>query len=512
MVKNMIIVLCVVVAFPAFSQNTIDSLKALLPSSVNGVRADILFELGYQSYNVDNILAHRYSRESFAIAKNMNDSSRTLRAGRVLAPVLRELGKVDSATLIFEHVLLLAEIEKDSAALRGILNSYGLVLTVKGEYDKALKCHYRALEISRLKKDSVFVVANLNNIGMIHYKLKDYKKASEYFGECIGFSEGMKKPYLWDVALSNQSLCYSYLGDFSKAKLFANKSLGACGPECPTAKMGNISFAYGILYHGLKEYSVAEKYFLISLACAEKVNDVRFIFDNIDYLSEMYMRQKKLEQALNFLNKAQRLITQGASHKLELIKIYYRFSQLYTKTKNFEKASSYQQRYMELKDSVYSEALTTNLMKVQAAHLEKENEAKIVYQDQILALNEKVIVGQRLLNMMIGGLAIMLIALVLLLIRSNRRKQWINQLLEEKVKERTRALEESYNGLLGTINARDQVIENKAKDVNRVMTTLKSICAVGLKDIQDPLARRYIEELAKTTETLNKKFALTESL
>ena len=56
------------------------------------------------------------------------------------------------------------------------------------------------------------------------------------------------------------------------------------------------------------------------------------------------------------------------------------------KSKNFKKVEFYQSKYITLKDSIYNKELTTNLMKIEAEHLEKENKEKIEFQNRILAL------------------------------------------------------------------------------------------------------------------------------
>jgi hypothetical protein len=99
--------------------------------------------------------------------------------------------------------------------------------------------------------------------------------------------------------------------------------------------------------------------------------------DNLIYLSRISILLGEMNAAENYLGLADKLLSKDYFYSLELVKVYGEFSSFYIKSKRFDKAVMYQQKYIELKDGVFSQQLTRNLMKVEAEHLEKENQNKI---------------------------------------------------------------------------------------------------------------------------------------
>jgi hypothetical protein len=142
-------------------------------------------------------------------------------------------------------------------------------------------------------------------------------------------------------------------------------------------------------------------------------------------------------------------------------------------------------------------------MKVEADYLEKENQAKIASQNQVLLLKEEVIKRQNLLNVSISAVAIVLIILAVVLVKNNRQKKSINQLLELRVKERTKELEINRIELIRACSERDLLIEKTTQTVRSSLASIKGICEVGLKDISEPGARLYIQKVEETSDTLS---------
>ena len=140
-----------------------------------------------------------------------------------------------------------------------------------------------------------------------------------------------------------------------------------------------------------KKFNEAKAYFRKSYNASKEKNDTRFQLDNIDYLAQIYIKKGEWDQALALLKKAESVILDGSSYNLETIKIYAQFSKAYRQKGDFQKTALYQEKYIALKDSIYSEELTTNLMKVEADYLERENKAKIAAQEQVLLLNREII-------------------------------------------------------------------------------------------------------------------------
>src|SRR5690606_176761 len=137
-------------------------------------------------------------------------------------------------------------------------------------------------------------------------------------------------------------------------------------------------------------------------------------------------------------------------------------------------------------------------MKVEAEYRERENRAKIESQNEILALNNKVIRWQKYLNVGIGIVVLLLIAIIMLLFKRYRHKQLMNKMLDRQVFQRTRDLEFNRDVLYRACSERDQFLLKTSLDLRPHLTTLQGLCSIGSKDLRDAKANEYFARMEST--------------
>ncbi len=115
-------------------------------------------------------------------------------------------------------------------------------------------------------------------------------------------------------------------------------------------------------------------------------------------------------------------------------------------------------------------------------------------------LDHEIIQHQKYLNIFIGLVAVLLIAFVFVLIKSNSHKQRMNVLLDRKVVERTHDLQLNRDTQLRACEERDLIINKASKDIKTSLLTLSGLCTVGLQDVQDPKALEYISMMKVASE------------
>jgi tetratricopeptide (TPR) repeat protein len=486
------------------SQNfKIDSLKSLLDEKSGVDYSDVLYQLAYEFVETDYQLGLYYAKKAFAKAQQSNDSFRIVRAGRINSLVFRKLDEIDSGLIISLKIIPIARRNNYTGELKSILLGLGLTYTYKASYDKALTYFFEALDLQKKDNDKFGISVVLQNIGLVYYKLKDYDIALDYFKRSLELKNSISNKSFLEILLVNISLCYSYKSNFAEAQKFINKAFSVCDRNCSETFLVHAHFGLGVISFRKQKFSDAETQFLKSYMFATKSGNERFQLDNINHLLQIYLLKNQISQAENYLKKAEDLIALGISYNLELIKVYSQLSNVFLNAKDFEKVAIYQNKYIELKDSIYNEALTTNLMKVEADHLEKENKSKIEFQNKILLLNQEVITRQKFLNIFTGIIAMLLVVLAIVLIKSNRQKRKIHYLLDEKVKERTHDLELNRDALQRACEARDALLHKTSSDINHSLATVKGLCLLGLKDIEDPHARQYLEKMNTASDNFS---------
>lgn len=366
-IGNFIFIVSLLVSFQASGQK-FDSLKILLPTATGIQRSDILKTLSLECFDNDPSLAKHYGLKAFKVAKEFNDSLRIVKTGRVLSSALRDLGRIDSSIVICNEILPIAELLKDPYDLIFVRNSLGLSYTFNAHYDKALEYYMMALNLTEKNKDTLSMAWILPNIGLVYYKIKDYDRALVYFKQCLEIKERNNDRRFLDVLLLNISASYAYINDFVAARHYVDLVLNSCLNNCSDEATTQANFNLGLIFFGTNNFNEAERHFLKSNAYAKRRKDIRFQFDNIDYLVQISFKRNEFDQAIEYLKEAERLIKEGAPYNLEVIKIYAQFLKVYSLTKDYKQAAYYQQKYIQLKDSIYSEELTANLMKVEAEY------------------------------------------------------------------------------------------------------------------------------------------------
>lgn len=485
-------------------QKQIDSLKEVIGKNSGIDKYEHLISLTRMYWTFNNKLEGlEFAQKANKLALEFGDSLKIVESFRIVGQILVELSRYQNAREVSLKALPIAKRHHFKNHLTRILNNLALTYVFQAKYDSALVLNFQALRLLEEDRNYVGLTVCLQNVGLVYYKLRDYEKALTYYNRSLELKKVINDDYDIEQLMVNIGLCHSYSGNFTQSKTYIDSALVICQRKvCNDNVIIDANFSLGVIYLGMGSRNEAEKYFLTSYSLSKKFENIRFYFDNIIYLSDIYASQNKITEALIYLREAEDSIDQGVPFNLEILKIYARLSELYLKQNNFAKTAHYQNKYIMLRDSIYNEELTTNLMKIEAEYLEKENLAKIASQEQILILQQEAIKRQKLLNILFSIIAVILVVLAVVLFRSNRQKKMINHLLDLKVKERTKELELNRNELLKACDERDLILERTARQIRSSIASMKGIYEVGRKDITDSNALRYINEVEETSKTL----------
>lgn len=490
----------------------IDSLKAALVGSLGQTRFDILDKL-VDEHALTDPMALPYAKEAFALSWRFGDSARIVRSGRLNAMFYDGLEKYDSSITLSQMLLPIARRNNYVGEIERLLNLIAVAHSYKAEYDKALAYHLESLELRKKHEGDFLVSISLNNLGVVHYKMKNYRRALGYFLESLRLCSSEHAGQVPNVdnnyyssglayINANISLCYSFLNDVKNAEQYVKKAHGTCEGGCSNGSMISVLYAYGVVYLKSGDLEMASAKFLKSLSLARESLNRRFVLDNLIYLSEIAITKNELGQAEEYLMEAEPLFGDSVPFSSELIKVYHQLFQLHSRLGNYRKVAYFQNKYIQLKDSVFNEELATNLMKVDAEYQERENKTKIEAQGKILELSNNVINRQRALNVVVGIVAVLAIALVFVLNQNIKQKKRANSLLEQRIKERTIELEENHNLLLRSIRERDIQTERMSNEIRSSLATIKGLGRLVLNDLNMTNTSMYVGKIEETSNNL----------
>jgi len=495
----------------------IDSLRNAINKATGRDKFEAIYKLGLEYYHQNDLPA---SIEQFEKAKSLaldiGDSARIVKAIRVRTQMVFRLGRTDESFEDLFYVLSIAQRQGFKEEQESIINLLAIAYTYQANYDKALEYHFQNLALREEKGNHADIRSSLNNIGIVYFKLRNYPKALEFYLLALQHDEKVKDSDFKDQLLINTALCYNQLKRFDDAREFITRAIRYCSPNCNQNAILHGEFGLGVSYFGQNDLREAQRHFEKSSAIAKEVNNVRFQAENSIYLAHIFVKTKNYDSALMTLNATEAIGQKNGFNEL-LIEAYKEYSNLYSLQRNFERASLYQQKYITLKDSIYSVELIDRIAKIQTSFQERVNIQTIASKDDVIA-------RQRALSISIALIALLLGALIFVLYHSIKIKRKVNADLSDakaiiedqnrqlrssnvhlnmELKEKNIELVKANDSLRRVNDELDNFIYKTSHDIRGPLASLKGMCNVALMDVKDPLALNYLQKLDITAEKLN---------
>jgi len=461
----------------------IDSLKRVIEDAHGAMLCSIYYQVGYELLDTDFKGALEYANKALGCSVTIQDTLNLLRSAQLKAMAFRRLEDIDSSNVLITKVLPLARNRKYFSELHDLLHGLALGLLYKAEFDQSLRYNFEALELREVYGTAFQVGSTLFNIGFVYYKLGDYSKALEYFTRSLEqLGKEPRDGKLIVKVFVNMALSHAYSGDGRKAEIHMAEVLRRCDGNCASEDLQNIAFCRGIVYLGRADTAAAKVQFFESYTRAVADGHERIQLDNIIYLSRIYLGAEDTQEAANYLGMAEKLILRGVPYNMELMKVYSEFAALYERKGDYKKVSHFLRRHMALKDSIYDDEVTTSLMRIEAAHVEKEKNAKIETQNKLLELNNKVIARQRIATILAVTTAAFLTGFVVMLVRNIREKKMRNADLEQRVKNRTAELEAMVYQSKIWVNEKKQWVEKMVCSVKHSTNSIAGLVSLSRRD------------------------------
>src|SRR5690554_5194368 len=269
----------------------------------------------------DPVKAKYYAKESIRYAdfeKNPKQKAKSLNA---LGLLHRFLSEYDSAVVVFDKCIKIADSIGDFSTFGNAVNNQGMVYYFYGDYEKANEVIINILERCKKEKDNQLLAVSYSNLGLINKEQKRYKEAlgrmklSTAYYDSIGDIQGKS------ATLMNQGIIYyEHLEEYDKAiemyekvveiKELINDVRGLVQAYCNLAST----------YLDLKQYQKSEHYAQKGLEIAEQINDnfgKAFLYN---HFAALYTETGKLDIAETYGKKA---LEQAKSNqtKKEIIRI-----------------------------------------------------------------------------------------------------------------------------------------------------------------------------------------------
>lgn len=510
-----IITLVVTCHFYVYSQSP-SEYRYKVNDGTNIQKLEASWEL-FKFYRVsDKDSALYFARINNEVAIELKDTLSIVKSFNALGYLNKEEANYSDAILNYEKGLELAKVQDYGDQVKFLLNNLALVHTYFGNYDESLNYHFQSLKIRETEEDLAGMAVAYNNIGLVYYQIADDEKALNYFLKSLNLEREIYGRGS-DESLINLGLVYTSLMKFQEALTAYNEVLDRCiSIDCPKQIQLKANSGSGIAFIGMSNLDEAKDRFLKAKSLANDLNDkISFVIANY-YLSRIHFENEQYVKSLNFLNEASAVAenTDAKTWKMEIDNLY---ADLYSAQGDFEKAYFHESRYSTLKDSIFNEELIKNLANIQLDYQEQQTQEIIEGKNYQIRRRDQI-------NLLLGGVTLLITALLVILYKSNQfRKKTnkklaeandiieeqnkeltnVNAVLEERVKERTKELKEANIALKKSNEELDNFIYKTSHDIRGPLATLMGVCNIAQMDVKDKQALDYFEKLGITANRLN---------
>jgi signal transduction histidine kinase len=396
---------------------SIDSLQELLINHTanDTFKINLLNNIAYKLYYIDGEKSLAYAKRAENLADSLNYDKGLAESFRVIGIYYKVRGNYSIALKHYMHSLKISEKIGDKFAIAKVLGNIGILYKEQDKLDKAFEYTRMSLKINKEINYGIGIGSNLTNLGLLYYKSEDYDSALIFqlkalkVYELNHFSLGIANSYL------NIGEVYFAKADYSKSYDYYKKAL-------VLAK--NIDYYYG--------YSDA----LLSIGAINlKIHQYA---EALDYT----LQSMKIANRHNFLDLK--------------IMIYKQLSDIYAKTKNYQKAYENYVFYKTLNDSVFN---IKNLSKIADLEYQYKYEQK-KHADELLQQKkdaERALEAKRqkmIRNAFVFGFLVMF-AFVLIILYGFLQKRKANRILSTQKKEIELKNDELHlqNEKIGKMNA-----------------------------------------------------------
>ncbi|GAB3220510.1 histidine kinase dimerization/phosphoacceptor domain -containing protein [Spirosoma arcticum] len=284
----------------------------------------------------------------------------------------------------------------------------------------------RDLERSRLREDLDWPYFWLGNS---YYELGQYAKGVAYYQQSLAVSHWKGEVAVYAGMIRRMAESLTREGKTHEALQLLMNFTRQHPPLDYAGKM-NIAAAFGQCYSALRQYKLAEKYYLESVAWNDKTEGTFIAWLQ---LSKFYVASAQYAKAAPYLR---RLVAHAgvvpAAEKLQLMQLQFKVD---SSQANYPAALNLYQRYTALKDSLLNETTNKQMAELDVRYQTRQKEQALkLRQKDITLLRAEGKNQQTQRDALIGG-TLLLISLLGLSFNRYRLKQRSNLLLEMQKQE-----------------------------------------------------------------------------
>ncbi len=407
----------------------------------------------------------------------------------------------DSVFICAERAAALADSLSYKRGRAEALNIIGYTLTTVGKIEQALEQSFVQLAFVEGMGEPRLIAQALFNIGFAAGQQttnnkSEHQRARQYLLRGLALSQ-----QILDSTLMAE--CCNALGRLSRKEGNIEEALGYHSQAVAflintndndivaSEQLGWALYSMGAIYEAQGKFPTALEYAQQSLAVRTRISTHFAVAVSLRLIARLYYKQGKYANALEYVNKSIAISNNLEGAFLVKSENYQVLSAIYFAMNKHEAALKWYKVYVTLKDSASALETQYSMLNLQTKlNVERqEREKAVLVKDR--EVQQAVIDRQRLLGVFIVGTGLILFALVLVLVRTNRIKQRKNQKIgvayteirrqQEALQEQAQEIEITNTQLQET-NTALQITNTALDEANTFKMNMLSMVSHDLKN------------------------------
>ena len=349
--------------------------------------------------------------------------------------------------------------------LAGSYNNLGYYYKSNGDIPKGLEYYYKSLEIDEELNDDEGIAVTLNNIGGVYKSQGDYDKAIEIHHKALSYAErtGNKKY----IALMYNNLGYlcHQTNRLDEALTYHTKSLKL------SEEIGNLDRqAYslnniGITYKTKGDSLLSIQHFNKAEAIWKEIGNIKGLTSLMINKGRLYFKFGENKLAKNYAQDAFNM-AQDAGYA-NLVKTSAIFlSDIHQKENDWKTAFEMNELAVKMRDSIKNADTEKAIIRQRSAYEIEKRDREIELLATQNELQEVKLDKNRSFAILISVLLGLSMILIFFVIKNNRRKQVINNLLHKQNEAKSTIIKEIHHRVKNNLHVVNSLLRRQVKNID----------------------------------------------
>jgi tetratricopeptide (TPR) repeat protein len=492
-----IVLLLALASVPAWGSSAkVDSLKRLLEHHATTDKAEVLWNIAYELFDVDNGQAVFYAERAYHEVWKRGDSLQIVKVGTTYGQLLRRVGKVDHSIEVSSRMLPIAKRHNYRKYWKMLLNSLGVAYMFSGDYANGIDMGYQSLLLRQQDGDSNEIAMAMYNIGFIHSKLDEFDESILMTKNAIAIYKNLNnsEEHLI-VGYNNLGSAYYDKGDFEGALKQLYIALGLVRKTGIDISAPQILQSAAHCHFASGRIDSARYYGFLAVSLGSEQNNIWASFYGYSVLTRVALETGDMSNAARYLSIADSLAKVGEYPYLRFEIIELKIKVLLA-TKGSPEVTDLFNSYIDKSDSLVSARNSTLIRRHQISFAQKKNEDRIRAQTNIMESQKEFIQRQWSYVVTVTTLVVIVAILSIALYGAYRRIRLVNGMLDLRIVKRTQELADQRDKLqhyIGEERLINLKIHEELISLSNSLKGLLGLAAIDRKENTQVYLDRAIE-------------------